>query len=129
VYHQAGRDNFEVNLRRNWDNAGFIVGTDGNFAETMTVTDAEDHSYKEFALTDDARTAATVETDEFIMQCYKGDNQDAFNITDIVLVKEKETTAIENTAIEGKAVKSFENGQLVIIKNGVKYNALGAEIR
>jgi len=129
VYHEAGRDNFEVNLRRNWDNAGFIVGTDGNFAETMTVTDAEDHSYKEFALTGDARTAATVETDEFLMQCYKGDNQDAFNITDIVLVMENGgTTAIDNTAIEGKAVKSFENGQLVIIKNGVKYNALGAQL-
>ena len=129
VYHEAGRDNFEVNLRRNWDNAGFIVGTDGNFAETMTVTDAEDHSYKEFALTDDARTAATVETDEFIMQCYKGDNQDAFNITDIVLVmNEGSGQGISNTAIEGKAVKFFENGQLVIIKNGVKYNALGAQL-
>ena len=131
VYHEAGRDNFEVNLKRNWDNAGFIVGTDGNFAETMTVTDAENHSYKEFALTDAARTAATVETDEFIMQCYKGDNQAAFNITDIVLVMEEDggATAIENTVMGEKAVKTFENGQLVIIKNGVKYNALGAEIR
>ena len=27
-----------------------------------------------------------------------------------------------------KAVKTFENGQLVIIKNGVKYNALGAKL-
>ena len=27
-----------------------------------------------------------------------------------------------------KAVKTFENGQLVIIKNGVKYNALGAQL-
>lgn len=38
-------------------------------------------------------------------------------------------TAIENTEAEVKAVKFYENGQLVIIKNGVKYNALGVEIR
>ncbi len=37
-------------------------------------------------------------------------------------------SAVENAAIEAKAVKSFENGQLVILKNGVKYNALGTVI-
>lgn len=36
--------------------------------------------------------------------------------------------AIENTAAAVKAEKTFENGQLVIIKNGVKYNALGAQL-
>jgi len=38
-------------------------------------------------------------------------------------------TAISNTAVDAKAVKTFENGQLIIIKNGVKYNALGAMIQ
>lgn len=37
--------------------------------------------------------------------------------------------AIENVEVSEKARKVFENGQLVIIKNGVKYNALGAELR
>jgi len=37
-------------------------------------------------------------------------------------------TAIDNTEAEVKAVKTFENGQLIIIKNGVKYNATGAVI-
>ena len=27
-----------------------------------------------------------------------------------------------------KAVKTFENGQVVIIKNGIKYNAMGAQL-
>ena len=36
--------------------------------------------------------------------------------------------AIENTNADVKTVKTFENGQLVIIKNGVKYNALGVEL-
>ena len=38
-------------------------------------------------------------------------------------------TAIHNTAVEAKAVKMMENGQLVIIKNGVKYNALGTMVK
>jgi len=35
---------------------------------------------------------------------------------------------VENVLDNAKAVKTFENGQLVIIKNGVKYNALGVEL-
>ena len=35
---------------------------------------------------------------------------------------------IENAEVAEKAAKFFENGQLVIIKNGVKYNALGAKL-
>ena len=38
-------------------------------------------------------------------------------------------TAIDNTEMDAKVVKTFENGQLVIIKNGVKYNATGSVIR
>jgi hypothetical protein len=38
-------------------------------------------------------------------------------------------TAIDNTNIDAKAVKFFENGQLIIIKNGVKYNATGAIVK
>lgn len=39
-----------------------------------------------------------------------------------------EDTAIDNTTIAEKAVKVIENGQLVIIRNGVKFNAVGAVI-
>lgn len=38
-------------------------------------------------------------------------------------------TAISNTADEVKAFKTIENGQLVIIKNGVRYDATGAVLR
>ena len=38
-------------------------------------------------------------------------------------------TSIDNTEVGEKVVKHIENGQLVIIKNGVKYNALGAEVK
>jgi hypothetical protein len=36
--------------------------------------------------------------------------------------------AVENVTAGEKAVKRFENGQLVIIKNGVKYNAIGVQL-
>ena len=39
------------------------------------------------------------------------------------------TTALENIAVEGKAVKAIINGQLVIIKNGVQYNAQGQVVK
>ena len=35
---------------------------------------------------------------------------------------------VENTTVAEKAVKVFENGQLVIIKNGVRYNAIGVQL-
>lgn len=34
-------------------------------------------------------------------------------------------SSIDNTETDGKVVKRFENGQLIIIKNGVKYNSMG----
>ena len=38
-------------------------------------------------------------------------------------------TALDNIAVEGKAVKAIINGQLIIIKNGVQYNAQGQVIK
>ncbi|MBQ7631207.1 MAG: hypothetical protein IJS82_00390 [Paludibacteraceae bacterium] len=37
----------------------------------------------------------------------------------------KAATGVEETAIEGKAVKVLRDGQLFIIKNGVRYNVIG----
>jgi hypothetical protein len=47
----------------------------------------------------------------------------------LVEFEEGTPTAIDNTAVDAKVVKTIENGQLVIIKNGVKYNAQGTQIR
>ena len=38
-------------------------------------------------------------------------------------------TNVENIEITGKAVKRIENGQMIIIKNGVKYDALGQIVK
>ena len=39
------------------------------------------------------------------------------------------TTDLDNIAVEGKAVKAIINGQLIIIKNGVQYNAQGVILK
>lgn len=41
----------------------------------------------------------------------------------------KDATAIANTAVDAKAVKVVRDGQLIIVRDGVEYNALGAEVR
>ena len=46
-----------------------------------------------------------------------------------IWIDENVETAINNAASAENVVKSIENGQLVIIKNGVKYNAQGAVVR
>lgn len=61
-------------------------------------------------------TAAEVEIKEFT---------GGYRISSLTIGGE---TAIDNPAVEAKATKYMENGALVIVKNGVKYNALGAVI-
>lgn len=48
-------------------------------------------------------------------------------IAEVVLPKSPQGLDDINTGT--KAVKTIENGQIVIIKNGIRYNALGAELR
>ncbi|MDY2943573.1 MAG: chitobiase/beta-hexosaminidase C-terminal domain-containing protein [Paludibacteraceae bacterium] len=38
-------------------------------------------------------------------------------------------TAIDNAAVEIPAVKTIENGQLIILRDGVKYNAMGVRLQ
>ena len=42
---------------------------------------------------------------------------------------EAKPTAIGNAAVETPAVKTIENGQLVILRDGVKYNAMGVRLQ
>ena len=46
-----------------------------------------------------------------------------------IWIDKNEPTALENTNATVKAAKVIENGQLIIIKNGVRYNAQGAIMR
>ena len=46
-----------------------------------------------------------------------------------IFVNWQEPTAIDNTAVDSKAVKTIENGMLIIRREGKTYNVLGVEIR
>ena len=119
IYSEAGRSDFVINVNLNaWPDQG-----GENVANQNAMTAGE--GYMELPLTDELRTKLA-EASKWMIQFNK-ETGEAFNVTDIVLVGDF-TTAISNTAVESKAVKFFENGQLVIIKNGVKYNALGAQL-
>lgn len=116
IYSEAGRTNYVINIKENWDEGGHI-------ADKGQMTDGE--GYAELALTEELRNRLA-NAGHWMIQFNKEDG-DPFNVTDIVLVGNF-PTALSNIAVESKAVKFFENGQLVIIKNGVKYNALGAQL-
>ena len=119
IYSEAGRSDFVINVILNaWPDKG-----GENVANQTAMTAGE--GYMELPLTDELRTKLA-EASKWMIQFNK-ETGAPFNVTDIVLVGDF-TTAISNTAVESKAVKFFENGQLVIIKNGVKYNTLGAQL-
>ena len=45
-----------------------------------------------------------------------------------VRIEKLQGQGVENIKISNKATKRFENGQMVIIKNGVKYNVIGVQL-
>ena len=116
IYSEANRSDFVINIKENWDPEGQIADQ-----SAMTAGDG----YMELSLTDELRNRLA-NAGHWMIQFNKEEGA-PFNVTDIVLVGDF-STDISNTEVENKAVKFFENGQLVIIKNGVKYNALGAQL-
>ena len=56
----------------------------------------------------------------------------SFAVTESVTITAnfaKGETSIESAAVETPALKTIENGQLVIIRDGVKYNAMGVRLQ
>ena len=53
----------------------------------------------------------------------------SIQIYGVSIVEKNYATGIENAENEVNAVKTIENGQLVIIKNGVRYNAAGQAVK
>ena len=118
IYSEANRTDYFLKIMNTWEADGLIADND-KFVKT--------NEYAELVLTDDLRTKLAA-AGHWMIQFNK-ETGDPFNVTDIVLVMDKgETQALEHTAVEAKTVKTIENGQVVIIKNGVRYNALGAQL-
>ena len=116
IYSEANRSDFVINIKESWE-------PEGQIADHTSMTPGV--GYMELPLTNELRSRLA-NAGHWMIQFNK-EGGAAFNVTDIVLVGNF-PTALSNTAVESKAVKFFENGQLVIIKNGVKYNTLGAQL-
>ena len=116
IYSEANRADFVINIKENWD-------AEGQIADQTAMTAGD--GFMELPLTEDLRNRLA-NAGHWMIQFNK-EAGSPFNVTDIVLVGDF-LSDISNTEVESKAVKFFENGQLVIIKNGVKYNALGAQL-
>ena len=117
IYSEAGRSDIVINIKENWD-------PEGQIADQTAMTPGD--GYMELSLTDELRTRLA-NASHWMIQFNK-EAGEAFNVTDVVLVM-KDHTAIDNTAVEAKTVKVIRDGQVLILKNGKTYNALGAEIK
>lgn len=115
IYSEAGRSDFTINIKESWDSES------GQIADMSMMTAGD--GYVELPLTDALRTRLSGASHWMIQ--FNKDGGAAFNATDIVLVPIQ--TALTNTKAETKAVKMIENGQVVILKDGVRYNVLGAK--
>ncbi len=47
----------------------------------------------------------------------------------VTIAEKSETSALENAAVKQDAIKVIENGQMYIIRDGVRYNVLGAQAK
>ena len=117
IYSEANRSDFTINIKENWDAEGQIADQ-----SAMSAGDG----YMELPLTDDLRNRLA-NAGHWMIQFNKEAGA-PFNVTDIVLVMKDTADGIANTAAQTKTVKMIENGQIVIINNGVRYNALGAQL-
>ena len=71
----------------------------------------------------------TAATNGTIVFAFGWDPAQTVTITNLSFKERTAATAIENAKVGVGAVKTVENGQLVIIKNGVKYNVAGQEVK
>lgn len=112
---EANRTDYVINVMTSWD-GGDKLGDQ----TTMTMT----NEYAELELTADMRTKLAA-SEQLMIQCNK-EAGDPFNMTEIVLIMNEPSAVETNRSV--KATKAIENGKMVILKNGVRFNALGAKL-
>ena len=123
IYHEANRTDYVVNVLSQFDVEGAKV-------PDAAVTKGSNNVVVDLTKVDmDAVFAAASEWEQKSLKVQMNkESGSAFNITDVVLVPKGGTTAIGN--VEGDNVpctKVIRNGQIVILRDGKTYNALGIE--
>ena len=72
---------------------------------------------------------APLATNGTIVFAFGWDPAQTVTISNLSFKERAASTAVDNVATSTKAVKVVEDGQLIIIKNGVRYNVAGQEIK
>lgn len=117
-YTEAASGAYVLNFLEAW-------GDEGKIADQNAMTDGQ--GYKELPLTDELRTRIAAASHWMIQ--FNKEAIDPFNVTDIVLVPADDVaSAIHQSVIETPVRKVIENGQIIIIRDGVRFNALGAQL-
>lgn len=114
-------------LLANWDPAGVIAKSEPATDEDAATNPLKRYEgYAELDLTkvNPLTIIDAVASDRIMVQMDKQGSA-AFNFTDIVLIEG--ATGLHNVAAKTAAKKTFENGNIVIYRNGVRCNVLGAQ--
>lgn len=114
---------------------GYLYAASSSNNQLKTQEELSDNSSWEITITDAvASVVAQGESTRNVMQynqnsslfsCYASASQKPIAI---YILDETTPSAIDNVTVNQNVTKFFENGQLVIIKNGVRYNAQGQVI-
>jgi hypothetical protein len=109
-----------LNLAANSYEFGMRIGGGGNWTVNGAAFSRSSASHEIVSGTGNLTLAADVAGDYVFTWTY------ASNTLTITFPT---ATALDNVENDAKAVKTIENGQLVIIKNGVRYNVIGTQVR
>ena len=109
---------YVVTVAANNPEYGSVLGG-GNYREgtTAVLTAVPAEGYKFTGWSNNAELSSATQT---------------FTVTESVTITAnfaKGETAIDNAVVETPAIKTIENGQLVILRDGVKYNAMGVRLQ
>ena len=109
---------YVVTVAANNPEYGSVLGG-GNYREgtTAVLTAEPAEGYKFTGWSNNAELSSATQT---------------FTVTESVTITAnfaKGETAIDNAVVETPAIKTIENGQLVILRDGVKYNAMGVRLQ
>lgn len=115
-YSEANRTDYVLNFKRGWDSDQHIA-SQGDMEMT--------NDYAKLVVTDAVRAHLNA-ADIIMIQCNK-ETGAAFNFTSVVFEMEANETALDNISAE-TSTKSIINGQLIIERNGLRYNALGQKL-
>lgn len=115
---QQGNTDYLINIKSSWEEADHIAGKD-----QMTFTD----DYAELVLDATMRAKLEAAKSTHLMIQFNREGAPAFNATAIVLVVST-PSALRNAEVANKTAKRIVNGQLVIERDGIRYNALGTSL-